>query len=158
MFAKPPITQGCRGSKLQNSIKFITMITAKQEAFCQAVLAGRSQSDAYRHAYNTKRGATAGAIAVSASRLMADPKIAIRIAELRHADAQAACWTRRQSSEALKEIALSAACKPTERIAAIRELNAMFGYNLPEKVAADGQRFSLTVVRALEPIRDEDWL
>jgi len=126
------------------------MITAKQEAFCQALLKGRSQSNAYRDAYNTKPGSTAGAIAVSASKLMADPKITIRIVELRKADAEAACWSRRQSIEALKGIAMSDAFKPTARIAAIRELNAMFGYKAPSEAVVS--------VNALKPIMDEDWL
>ena len=127
------------------------MITAKQEAFCQALLAGRSQSDAYRDAYNTKSGSTAGAIPVSASRLMADPKITIRIAELRKADAEAACWSRRQSIEALKSIALSEASKPSERIAAIRVLNTMFDVKPPSEVP----KASPTILRM---IIDEDWL
>jgi hypothetical protein len=126
------------------------MITVKQEAFCQALLAGRSQSDAYRDAYNTKPSSTAGAIAVSASRLMADPKITIRIAELRKADAESVCWSRRQSEEVLRGIALSEAIKPSERIAAIRELNAMFGYK--------AAREAVVQVNELKPIIDEDWL
>ena len=126
------------------------MITAKQEAFCQALLAGRSKSDAYRDAYNTKPCSTAGAIAVSASKLMADPNITLRIAELRKADAEAVCWSRRQSEEVLKDIALSEAIKPSERIAAIRELNAMFGYKAPSEAVVS--------VNALKPITDEDWL
>ncbi|WP_353209887.1 terminase small subunit [Sphingorhabdus sp.] len=126
------------------------MITAKQESFCQALLKGRSQSDAYRNAYNTKPDSTAGAIAVSASKLMADPKITIRIAELRNADAEATSWSRRQSIEALKDIALSDVFKPTARISAIRELNAMFGYKAPSEAVVS--------VNRLSPIRDEDWL
>ena len=127
------------------------MITAKQEAFCQALLAGRSQSDAYRATYNTKAGSTAGGIAVSASKMVANPKITLRVAELRDAAAEAACWSRRQSEEVLKGIALSEAIKPSERIAAIRELNAMFGYKAP----SDAPTVSVNV---LQPITDESWL
>ena len=131
------------------------MITSKQEAFCQALLTGRSQSDAYRDAYNTKSGSTAGAIAVSASKLMAHPKITIRIAELRDAAAEAACWSRQQSVQALKDIALSDSFNPATRIAAIRELNAMFGFNVPEKPKTD----SITVqFHRLTPPPDEAWL
>ena len=126
------------------------MITSKQEAFCQALLAGRSQSDAYRDAYNTKLSSTAGAIAVSASKLISDPQITRRIAELRKADAEAVCWSRRQFEEVLKDIALSEAIKPSERIAAIRELNTMFGYKAPSEAVVS--------VNTLKPIMDEDWL
>jgi phosphoenolpyruvate-protein kinase (PTS system EI component) len=139
------------GDTLRNSLKTFTMITAKQEAFCQALIAGRNQSDAYRDAYNTKPSSTAGAIAVSASKLMTDPKITLRIAELRKADAEAACWSRRQSIEALKSIALSETLKPTERIAAIRVLNTMFDFNAPSEVPT-------TSPTILGTISDEDWL
>ena len=114
------------------------------------MLTGRSQSDAYLDAYNTKPGSTSGTIAVSACKLMADPKITIRIAELRDADAEATSWSRRQSIEALKDIAMSDAFKPTARISAIRELNAMFGYKAPSETVVS--------VKALKPIVDEDWL
>ncbi len=81
---------------------------------------------------------------------MADPKITIRIAELRKADAESVCWSRRQSEEVLRGIALSEAIKPSERIAAIRELNAMFGYK--------AAREAVVQVNELKPIIDEDWL
>jgi hypothetical protein len=126
------------------------MITAKHEAFCQALIAGRSQSDAYRDAYNIKPGSKAGAIAVSSSKLMSDPKITLRIAELRKAYAEAVCWSRRQSEQVLQDIALSEAIKPSERIAAIRELNTMYGYKAPSEAVVS--------VNTLKPIMDEDWL
>jgi hypothetical protein len=50
----------------------------------------------------------------------------------------------------LKNIALSEAIKPSERIAAIRELNKMFGYKAPSEAVVS--------VNALQPITDEDWL
>ena len=131
------------------------MITAKQEAFCQALLAGRSQSDAYRDAYNTKQGSSAGAIAVSASKLMADPNITIRVAELREAVAEKAQWSRHQSVQALKDIATSDCFSPAARIAAVRELNVMFGFNTPEKPQADMRQLP---IHYLKPLLDDDWL
>jgi hypothetical protein len=131
------------------------MITAKQEAFCQALLAGRSQSDAYRDAYNTKPGSTAGAIAVSASKLMADPNITIRVAELREVVAEKAQWSRHQSVQALKDIATSDCFSPAARIAAVRELNMMFGFNTPARPEAD---MRLLPIHHLKPLMDDDWL
>lgn len=127
------------------------MISAKREAFCKAMLDGKSQSDAYRTAFNTKPNSKSGTIAVSASKLMADPNIRIRIAELRKADAEAACWSRRQSIEALKSIALSEASKPTERIAAIRVLNTMFDFKAPSEIPTAPPNILRTII-------DEDWL
>ena len=131
------------------------MITAKQEAFCQALLAGRSQSDAYRDAYNTKPSSTAGAIAVSASRLMSDPKITLRVAELREAVAEKAQWSRHHSVQALKHIATSDCFNPAARIAAVRELNVMFGFNTPEKPQAYMRQLP---IHYLTPLLDDDWL
>lgn len=57
-------------------------LTAKQEAFCQAIVAGASQADAYRKAYNAGKMKDA-TIHVKASELMADGKVSGRVAELR---------------------------------------------------------------------------
>jgi hypothetical protein len=68
-------------------------LTAKQEAFCVAMITAASQSDAYRQAYNAKN-MNANAIAVSASRLMDNPKISLRVAELRKVEADKAIMQR----------------------------------------------------------------
>lgn len=57
-------------------------LTAKQEAFCQAVLSGLSQADAYRKAYSAGKMKPA-TVQESASRLMANSKVAARVKELR---------------------------------------------------------------------------
>jgi len=58
-----------------------TNLTPKQERFCQAIVEGKTQSDAYRAAFNPKRS-KARTIHIEASRLMANPKISLRIVEL----------------------------------------------------------------------------
>jgi phage terminase small subunit len=57
-------------------------LTAKQEAFAQAVTSGKTQADAYRSAFNAGK-MKAETIQQSASRLMADRKVSARVAELR---------------------------------------------------------------------------
>lgn len=57
-------------------------LTAKQEAFAQAVVSGMSQADAFRAAYN-HGGMADKTIREKASRIMADPKISGRVHELR---------------------------------------------------------------------------
>jgi len=57
-------------------------ITGKQEKFCQAIIQGHNQSEAYRLAYGVKK-ATAKTINERASRLMANSKVVARVAELR---------------------------------------------------------------------------
>ena len=64
-------------------------LTAKQEAFAQAVASGKSQADAYRAAYDASRSKPES-VHSRASSLMADVKVASRVAELRAPAAQAA--------------------------------------------------------------------
>ncbi len=59
------------------------MLTPKQETFAQEVASGKNQSDAYRAAFNVKASSKPSSVNVSASQLMADPKVAQRVAELR---------------------------------------------------------------------------
>ncbi|MBC8393390.1 MAG: terminase small subunit [Deltaproteobacteria bacterium] len=56
-------------------------LTAKREKFCQGIVSGMSQSDAYRDAYSTKN--TTKTIWENASRLADNSKVKARIAELR---------------------------------------------------------------------------
>ena len=61
-------------------------VTAKQERFAQAILAGENQSQAYRTGYGAE-GYGENALAVKASRLMDLPHVAARVAQLQHATA-----------------------------------------------------------------------
>jgi phage terminase small subunit len=58
-------------------------LTIKQETFCQKYIETGNASEAYRQAYNSK-GKTE-VVAPEASRLLATPKVAARVAELREA-------------------------------------------------------------------------
>ena len=57
-------------------------LTKKQEAFALAVITHDNASAAYRAAYDAKK-MNAAAVNVEACRLMANPKVALRVAELR---------------------------------------------------------------------------
>lgn len=57
-------------------------LTAKQEAFAQAIVSGKSQADAYRGAYDAGRMKPA-TIQNNASSLCKNSEVAARIAELR---------------------------------------------------------------------------
>lgn len=56
-------------------------LTAKQEAFCKAIVAGGTQADAYRSVYSAAR-MKAKQVHEEASKLMASPKIAQRVSDL----------------------------------------------------------------------------
>ena len=58
-------------------------LTPKQEAFALAVASGKTQSDAYREAFNVRPTTKDSSVNVNASKLMADAKIAQRVKELR---------------------------------------------------------------------------
>jgi len=57
-------------------------LTPKQDKFCQEIIKGENQSDAYRKAYDAKN-MTDKTITEAASRLMADSNVTARLAELR---------------------------------------------------------------------------
>jgi phage terminase small subunit len=66
-------------------------LTAKQESYCQAIVAGMNQSDAYKANY-AAANMGADATYVEASRLMDNPKVAIRIQELRQPALDNLAW------------------------------------------------------------------
>jgi hypothetical protein len=75
-------------------------LTQRQEAFCLAFIELGNASEAYRCAYKPKK-ATAKTINEEASRLLADPKVSARVAELRAGAAERAGFTLEQHLETL---------------------------------------------------------
>jgi phage terminase small subunit len=57
-------------------------LTAKQEKFCQCIVSGMTQADAYREAYGQKR-LSQKVLWIRASEVAANSKVLVRIAELR---------------------------------------------------------------------------
>ena len=107
-------------------------LTAKQEAFAQAVAGGMTQADAYRASYDCENSIDE-TIYSNSSQLMADTKVAQRVSELKNALAETAIWTRIDSLEALSEIAKGAEARANEKVSAIKDLNALQGFNAPTK-------------------------
>lgn len=58
------------------------MLTKKQEMFAQNIINGMSKIDAYKGAYSTQKMSD-NAISVEASKLFKNPKVSLRIKELR---------------------------------------------------------------------------
>lgn len=112
-------------------------LTAKQEAFAQAIASGMTQADAYRTAYNATK-MLPESIWSKASEVMADVKVSSRVSELKAATASKALWTRERSVLALASIADSSEAKANEITAAIKELNLMHGFNAPTKIELEG--------------------
>lgn len=78
-------------------------LTAKQEAFAQAIASGVSQADAYRMAYNHE-GMQANTVHSRACELAKDSKVAARIAELRAPVIEAAQLTLKSHLEELERL------------------------------------------------------
>lgn len=110
-------------------------LTAKQEAFAQGIADGLDQASAYRAAYNAENMSDP-AIYVEASRIMDNPKVALRVKELKDALAERVLWTREMSVKALVQTFKESS--GSVRVAAVKELNAMHGYNEPSKLNVTG--------------------
>lgn len=125
-------------------------LTAKQEAFAQAIADGLGQADAYRFAYDAENMKDES-VYPQASKLMKNPKVATRVGELKAQVADKQLWTREMSVKGLisaYRIALEAKTS-TGMTAAVKELNIMHGYNEPTKLQVDMK---------FKPITDESWL
>lgn len=107
-------------------------LTAKQEAFCQAIADGMTQADAYRTAYNAVN-MKPESVQVKACELTKDGKISVRVAELKSALEKKQLWTREKSVKALINAYKVAedGGQSTAMTAAVKELNVMHGYNAP---------------------------
>jgi phage terminase small subunit len=79
------------------------MLTPKQEKFCQCIIKGMNQTDAYREAYNTKN-AKDETLWSNASRLMNDSKVAARLEELKKGIEKELIYSALESFNKLKEI------------------------------------------------------
>ena len=125
-------------------------LTAKQEKFAQCVADGMTQADAYRASYSAEKMADK-TIWEKASALMADGKVPARVDELRQALADRLLWAREDSVKVLAKIAKydEDATTPA-RVSAVKELNAMHGYNEPTQVDLGMKDVTRVVVEGID--------
>ncbi len=124
-------------------------LTPKQERFCQVYLETGNATAAYRAVY-TVDTMTSKTTNEAACRLLKQTKIAARIKDTHDRMVDEIVWSRQQSVRTLRDIAIGLDRTTTcqARIAAVKELNAMFGYNAPVKsqvLGADGQPANLKI-------------
>jgi phage terminase small subunit len=107
----------------------MSALTPKQEHFARLVAEGKSQSDAYRDAYNSS--GKIDSVNVNASKLMADAKIALRVQQLKDELAEKSLWTRLDSVQVLSKIAKGddLEAKTSDRVNAVKALNSMHGWD-----------------------------
>lgn len=102
------------------------MLTAKQEAFVQNIIQGMSQADAYRSAYSTKRMSD-NAVYREASLLVASPKVAQRLTELRNELAKPSIMTAQQRLEWLTDLVNDTVTPTDSKLRALDIMNKMTG-------------------------------
>ena len=104
-------------------------LTVKQEKFAQAVVNGKTQADAYRESYKADNMSDA-AIYNEAYLLAKNHDVSLRIEELRAEIAKECLWTREDSVKQLKKVLADGG---GVAVSAVKELNAMHGFNAPIK-------------------------
>ena len=108
-------------------------LTAQQERFCQLIMQGMNQRDAYKEAgYKTT---TDGATDANASRLLSNAKIAHRVATLRAKAAENSditlAWLQEQAKGILAEARASGA--HAAATGALRELGILTGHRVEKR-------------------------
>lgn len=131
-------------------------LTPKQERFAQEVASGKSQADAYRAAFNVKPTTKPESVQVNASKLMADAKVAQRVTEIRAAATERLVWTIQDSLDVLASIAkgLDTDAKPSDKVNAVKAINAMYGLDAPSKVNLNGDVKTDISIRFVKPLHD----
>jgi len=128
-------------------------LTDKQSRFAQAIADGKAQTEAYISVYNTENMARK-TIHENASRLMANSKVAARIDTLRKTVAfiatqrmaESVIWTRQMSIDGLASIFTDESAPHSARVAALKEINAMHGFNDGIKLNIGGQKDNPIVI------------
>mgnify|MGYP001477607060 CR=1 FL=1 len=115
-------------------------LTPKQERFAQEVASGKSQAEAYRIAFNVKPTTKPETTYKRACELMADRNIRGRVEELKAAAAERVLWTMEDSLNVLATIAkgLDEDAKPSDKVNAVKAINAMIGLDAPSKLSVNG--------------------
>lgn len=113
------------------------MLTAKQEAFCQNIIQGMSQADAYRSAYDAKKMSDK-TIHERASVLASQDKVKTRLTELRDKLANEKIMTAQERLQWLTELIKSQEASNTDKLKALDIMNKMDGEYV-QKIAAEVQ-------------------
>lgn len=113
------------------------MLTAKQEAFCQNIIQGMSQADAYRSAYDASKMSDK-TIHERASVLASQDKVKTRLAELREQLANENIMSAQKRMEWLTRIVKSDYEKTENKLKALDIMNKMDGEYV-QKIAAEVQ-------------------
>lgn len=114
-------------------------LTPKQEAFAQAYIETGNASEAYRRSYAAEK-MKAGAVHVAASKLLDNPKVALRVDELKAEHAERHAVTVDSIADMLREDREFArkCATPAAAVSATMGLAKLYGH-LREKVEHTGK-------------------
>lgn len=132
-------------------------LTPKQERFAQEVASGKSQTEAYRIAFNVRPTTKPESVRVSACKLMAEANVTQRVDELRKAATQKLVWSIEDSLEVLSAIArgLDDGAKASDKVNAVKALNSMYGLDAPSKLNVNGDMVH-HILREVVDVEDTD--
>ncbi len=128
-------------------------LTPKQERFAQEVASGKSHAEAYRTAFNVKPTTKATTTQANAAKLVASTAVSTRIAELRAEVAERVMWTMEDSLNVLATIAkgIDEDAKPSDKVNAVKAINAMIGLDAPSKLNVNGEMVQRIVREIVDP-------
>ncbi len=128
-------------------------LTPKQEKFVRNVVAGVPQVDAYRDAYDVKTD-NKNSHRRRAHEVARGSNVSAMIEELKARAERNVVWTRQMAVEALLEAADIARCQKHSQgmTGALKELNAMYGFNEAVKLNIGGQGDNPILLQKIERI------
>ena len=134
-----------------------TQLTPRQEAFARAYVETGNASEAYRRAYPRAKHWKPETVHSRASHLLRNSKVLTRVEELKAELARRSLWTREQSVQALIRV-IENPDKASDIVAAVKELNAMHGFNAPDKVEVTGTGGGPVILKIGDKILDPEAL
>ena len=114
--------------------------TPKQEAFARAYFECGNAAEAYRQAYDVEPNTRDSWLYVEATQLLDNPKVALRLTELREQAERLSIFTREKALEEL-EAARSLAMNveaPSAAVTAVTAKAKLCGYDKPAKIEVSG--------------------
>ena len=112
-------------------------LTPIEEAFALQIALGKSQAEALRIAHPKAKNWKPASVHVEACLVMGKAKVRRRVKALQAEFVEQSMWARNLSIEALKEV-IEAPDRKSDVVAAVRELNAMHGFNEAQKIEHSG--------------------
>lgn len=130
-------------------------LTPKQEAFALAFFETGNAAEAYRRSYDVSENAKDQWIYVEACQLLDNPKVAIRLQELRDHAERHSIYTRQQALdeyEKARDLAIKAG-NPSAAVSAINGKVKLYGLEAPVKAKVDHTSSDGTMTPKLTTIR-----